>query len=76
MGQVKCLRCSGVLIETTESTTFDRKGKSTGRAPKTCEIEMDDDRAFYRCPYCRAKNIIMETRGESGFPQLVIVRAE
>ncbi len=76
MGQVKCMRCSGILIDTSESTTFDRKGKPAGRPPRTCEIEMEDDSAFYRCPYCRAKNIIVETRGESGFPQLVIVRVE
>ncbi len=74
MGQVRCLHCAGVMVETEETVPSDRKSKATPRPRKTCELEMEDDEAFYRCPYCRARNIVAETRGESGFPHLVIVK--
>jgi hypothetical protein len=48
----------GLLIET-----------PTGR--KT--LEEKDGRAFYRCPACRAKNFVAETRNADGFPELRVV---
>jgi DNA-directed RNA polymerase subunit RPC12/RpoP len=73
MSRVKCLRCGGILIETVESLSWDRKGRPTKPQPKTCEIELEGDEAFYRCPHCRARNLLTETRGETGFPRLVII---
>jgi hypothetical protein len=75
MAHVTCLRCKGVLIETVEFRPPSPIGKRLPPPPpqKKCEIELEDDYAFYRCPHCRAKNILMETRGENGFPRLDIV---
>jgi len=71
MGTIICLNCTEVLFEIELPSSAADKGK-TGSS-KRCELEEEDDRFFYRCPTCGAKNIVIETRTPSGFPQLTVV---
>jgi hypothetical protein len=69
-GMVRCMKCAEILFE--HETVRD----STARTPekrKICQLEEEDNRAFYRCPACRAKNFVAETRNSYGFPELRIV---
>jgi hypothetical protein len=36
-------------------------------------MEGEDDRPFYRCPSCGARNFVIETRSPHGFPELTVV---
>jgi hypothetical protein len=71
MGTISCLNCAQVLAEI-EPLRND-SGKVSLSPPGRCEIEEEDDEAFYRCPRCRAKNIVIEVRTASGYPQLAVV---
>jgi hypothetical protein len=33
------------------------------------DLESDDTDHFYRCPYCKKKNVVIETTPKSGHPQ-------
>ncbi|HUJ68020.1 MAG TPA: hypothetical protein VLW86_00775 [Syntrophorhabdales bacterium] len=69
MGAIICLNCTEVLCEIEPS----RSGRSGSGSMARCELEEEDDQVFYRCPTCGAKNIVVETRTPSGFPQLTVV---
>ena len=67
---IVCLNCSEVLFEMEPNRS--RADKKTG-PPRRCELEEEGDKTFCRCPRCKAKNIVIETRSPSGFPQLMVV---
>ena len=71
MGAIVCLNCTETLSEIEPSREKHPKGKA--RASKRCELEEEGEEVFYRCPCCGAKNIVIETRTPSGFPQLTVV---
>jgi len=71
MGAIVCLNCSETLCEIDASR--EKNPKSKVRPPKKCELEEEGEEVFYRCPFCGAKNIVIETRTPSGFPQLTVV---
>jgi hypothetical protein len=69
MGTIICLNCTEILCEIEPS-----RASRGGSGPlRKCELEEEDDQVFYRCPTCGAKNIVIETRTPSGFPQLTVV---
>jgi hypothetical protein len=70
VGGIVCLKCSEVLFEMEPRRS--PAGKKT-HSPRRCELEEEGDLTFYRCPRCGAKNIVIETRSPSGFPQLTVV---
>jgi hypothetical protein len=70
VGTIVCLNCSEVLFEMEPKRS--PLGKRT-HPLRRCELEEEGDKTFYRCPRCRAKNIVIETRSPSGFPQLTVV---
>jgi phage FluMu protein Com len=68
---VTCLNCNEILVEIEP-----RRDVDNGRpqpAPRKCPLEEENDVIFYRCPRCKAKNVVEETRTENGFPKLVVV---
>jgi hypothetical protein len=69
MGTIVCLNCTQVLAETEPGQNSAGRGDSRPH----CELEEDDEKTFYRCPRCKAKNIVAEVRTASGYPQLAIV---
>ena len=70
MGTVKCIKCAEVLVAHEPLSDLTAK---THADPRRCEMEEEDDRPFYRCPSCRAKNFVIETRSPDGFPELTVV---
>jgi|WetSurMetagenome_2_1015567.scaffolds.fasta_scaffold576897_1 hypothetical protein len=69
MGTIICLNCRQVLAEI-------EPGQSSAgwdNSRPHCELEEDNEKTFYRCPRCKAKNIVAEVRTESGYPQLTVV---
>ena len=68
MGVIRCMNCARILVER-EPVLGLLIETPTGR--KT--LEEKDGRAFYRCPTCRAKNFVAETRNADGFPELRVV---
>ncbi len=71
MGAVTCLNCREVLVEIEPRRNVN--GRQLQPAYRKCPLEEEDDIIFYRCPRCKAKNIVEETRTENGFPELVVV---
>jgi phage FluMu protein Com len=69
MGTIICLNCSQVLTEIEPLQT----GAGRGDSHPYCTLEEEEEETFYRCPRCKAKNIVAEVRTASGYPQLVIV---
>ncbi len=69
MGTLACLNCAQALAET--EPRWNNGGKAGPSA--RCELETEDDITFYRCPRCKAKNIVAEARTPSGYPQVAIV---
>jgi hypothetical protein len=70
MGSIVCLHCAQVLMEIEPRQDTKAKGYVP---PPVCMIEEDDQNAFLRCPRCHAKNIVIEVRTPSGYPQLAVV---
>jgi len=69
MATIKCLNCAELLVS---HEPF--HGESTkGRPRRECPLEQEDDQAFFRCPSCKAKNVVVETRSAEGFPELTVV---
>ena len=64
------MNCAEILVEHEPVPDFTAK---TPEKRKICELEEEENRAFYRCPACRAKNFVAETRNSHGFPELRIV---
>ncbi len=71
MGTVTCLNCKEILVE--REPYRDPNSKQIPPPPRKCPLEEENDVTFYRCPRCKAKNIVEEVRTESGFPELVVV---
>jgi phage FluMu protein Com len=69
MGTIVCLNCAEVLAGVEPGQYRSGQGDSCPH----CELEEEDEETFYRCPRCKAKNIVAETRTASGYPQLTIV---
>ena len=69
MGTIVCLNCNQVLAEIEPL----QDGVGRGNSRPHCRLEEDDEETFYRCPRCKAKNIVAEVRTASGYPQLAIV---
>jgi hypothetical protein len=65
------LNCREILVEI--EPRRDVNSRRPQPAPRKCPLEEEDDIIFYRCPRCRAKNVVEETRTENGFPELVVV---
>jgi predicted Zn-ribbon and HTH transcriptional regulator len=65
------LNCREILVEI--EPRRDTASRQPRPAPRKCPLEEEDDIIFYRCPRCKAKNIVAETRTENGFPELVVV---
>ncbi len=71
MGMITCLNCAHVLAEIDPHRNGNKEKASS--PPPRCELEEEDDKTFYRCPRCKAKNIVAEARTPSGFPELTII---
>ncbi len=67
---IRCMKCSRILVE--HEPVLGLLSKPSAGS-KECELEEEDDRPFYRCPACRAKNFVAETRNSDGFPELRVV---
>ena len=63
MATTVCFNRSEVLsrIEPLRSTN----DKTRTYPPKRCDLEEEEDQAFYRCPKCKVKNIVIEPRTKS-----------
>ena len=68
VGVIRCMNCTRILVEREPVLGLLIKTR-TGRKA----LEEEDGRAFYRCPACRAKNFVAETRNSDGFPELRVV---
>ena len=67
---VRCMNCTRILVEHEPVLGLLIK---TPAGRKESELEEEDDRVFYRCPTCRAKNFVAEMRNSDGFPELRVV---
>jgi len=70
MGTVRCIKCAEVLVAHEPPSDLTAKPHAS---PRRCEMEGEDDRPFYRCPSCGARNFVIETRSPHGFPELTVV---
>jgi hypothetical protein len=68
---VICLNCKEVLFEVEPPSSSGVRNSE--RPPRRCVLEEEDDINFYRCPACKSKNIVIETRTPNGFPHLTVV---
>jgi DNA-directed RNA polymerase subunit RPC12/RpoP len=64
------MKCAEILVEHEPVTDLTARSPKKG---KRCELEEEENRAFYRCPACGAKNLVAETRNSHGFPELRII---
>ncbi len=67
---MQCMNCAEILIE--HVPVPDLLVKPAGKC-KLGDMEEEESRPFFRCPACRAKNFVAETRNPHGFPELRIV---
>jgi Zn finger protein HypA/HybF involved in hydrogenase expression len=69
MATIKCLNCAELLVSHEPFHSESAKG----RPRRQCPLEQEEDQAFFRCPSCKAKNVVVETRSTEGFPELTVV---
>jgi len=73
MGAIVCLHCAQTLIEIEPRQSQSEKAKGYRPRPPPCQLEVDEESTYVRCPKCSAKNIVVETRTPSGYPQLAVI---
>ena len=71
MMEQKCLKCEGVLFK---KVLLDTLGHTAMDVETPLEIESDGIDQFYRCPHCKAKNIIVSDKSAHGVPQSRVFR--
>lgn len=69
MMEQKCLKCGGVLFQ---KGFLDYKGHMAMDMHTRIDLESDEMEHFFRCPHCRAKNVVVEAISPHGLPQIRI----
>jgi len=65
----RCLTCDGVLFD---RANFAKRIRGTIDLKNRLDLEWDGQEAFFRCPHCSVKHVVIEAVDEQGLPSLRI----
>ena len=67
----RCLKCKRILFK---KVLLDDKGHTAKDMTASAKLEHEENDRFFRCQFCGAKNIVIDTKSPDGLPQIRIVR--
>ncbi len=73
MKDVKCLSCRGLLFK---ANPLDDKGNWAMDPKFKLSLTQEANEAYFKCPHCGAKNVVIDSASPSGLPQIKIVRVK